>query len=365
MTYQTLNLSFPSTASTAYPIHIGSGLLNHRELLNEAIWQKQVCIVSNETVAPLYLERVQQHLRAEGKQVLAVQIPDGEQYKNLAQYAMVMDALMKARFGRDGVIVALGGGVVGDLTGFVSATYQRGTAFVQLPTTLLAQVDSSVGGKTGVNHPLGKNMIGAFHQPQAVIIDTDTLSTLPPREFSAGMAEVIKYGLINDLPFFEHLEANIQALMNKEADLLTQTIRHCCQNKADVVKADEREHGVRALLNLGHTFGHALESLSHYKRWKHGEAVAIGIRIAAELAVIEGKISTQDGERIKNLLLAAGLPIRIENTYSSDDIYQAMFLDKKVRAGKLRLIVFSALGNCQICSDCSEVDIRAAIDAAQ
>lgn len=361
----TLTLSLPAATPHHYPIHIGSNLLNDKDLLNRTITAKQVCLISNETVAPLYLERIQQALIAEQHEVITALIPDGEQYKNLEQYSRIMDVLMQKRFGRDCMIVALGGGVVGDLAGFVSASYQRGTSFIQIPTTLLSQVDSSVGGKTGVNHPLGKNMIGAFHQPNAVIIDTDTLKTLPPREFSAGMAEIIKYGLINDRDFFHWLEANIQTLMSGDETLLTQAIAACCQNKANVVIADEKEHGNRALLNLGHTFGHALESLTHYQRWKHGEAVAIGIRMAAELALIRGELNHEDHIRILSLLQAANLPIDMQGELEVQAVYDAMFLDKKVRNGKLRLIVFNTLGDCRIANDIPESQILTAIECAK
>lgn len=357
-----LTLQIPAGDAHRYPILIESGLWQRQEIWQQYLPQRQVCIVSNTTVAPLYLAQVKAAFG--DKQVIEVLIPDGEQHKNLEQYAHVLDALIANRFGRDAAILALGGGVVGDLAGFAAASYQRGMAFVQCPTTLLAQVDSSVGGKTGVNHPLGKNMIGAFHQPQAVLIDIDCLNTLPPREFSAGLAEVIKYGLINDLSFFEWLENNIAALMAKDKALLIEAIAHCCQNKAEVVCADEKEQGLRALLNLGHTFGHALESLSAYRLWKHGEAVAIGMRMAAELAHLRGELTAAELQRIMALLQAAGLPSDMGGALSAAAVYDAMFLDKKVRAGKLRLIAISRLGECRIADDIPAEQILAAIEKA-
>lgn len=360
---QTLDLQFTAAAPHRYPILIGAGLLDDAALLAKHITQHQVCIITNPTIAPLYLPKITAALA--GKTTIDVLIPDGEQYKNLEEYGKVLDALMQHRFGRDAVIVALGGGVTGDLAGFAAASYQRGMAFVQIPTTLLAQVDSSVGGKTGVNHPLGKNMIGAFHQPDAVIIDIHTLQTLPEREFAAGMAEVIKYGLINDAPFFAWLEAHMPALMAKDPELLTQAIAACCQNKANVVKADEKEHGGRALLNLGHTFGHALESLTQYKTWKHGEAIAIGMRMAAELAHARGELDSDALARIIHIFKAANLPVDMSGRLEPDAVYDAMFLDKKVRRGKLRLIAFNAIGSCRIASDIPEAQILAAITAAK
>ncbi len=266
----------------SYPIHIGPGLIDDPELYRPHVSGSQVLIVTNEIVAPLYLDRVEQALR--GFQLARVVLPDGEKYKNLEVWNRIMDALLENRFARDCTLVALGGGVVGDMAGFAAACYQRGVAFIQVPTTLLAQVDSSVGGKTGVNHALGKNMIGAFHQPRAVIADTDTLSTLPDRELSAGVAEVIKYGLIRDREFFYWLEANIGPLLERDTEALTFAIERSCRNKAEVVAADEREAGQRALLNLGHTFGHAIETGMGYGAWLHGEAVGTGMCMAADLS---------------------------------------------------------------------------------
>ena len=358
-----LELSCPAQAPGAYPILIGAGLLADGATLAAQVPQQQVCIVSNATIAPLFLDTVKTAL-GRNKQIIEVILPDGEAYKTLEYYGHILDALIAARFSRDSMLLALGGGVIGDLTGFAAASYQRGISFVQLPTTLLAQVDSSVGGKTGVNHPHGKNMIGAFHQPQAVVIDTQTLNTLPPREFSSGLAEVIKYGLIDDLPFFAWLEEHMDAIMSRDEAVLSEVIAHCCRNKARVVEADEYESGRRALLNLGHTFGHALESLTHYRRLKHGEAVAIGIRMAAELSQLCGGIGAQDTARIIRLLRAAGLPVAMKDDFTSETIHEAMFLDKKVRAGKLRLILMRAMGQCEIARDVAEELIKSAIEKA-
>lgn len=357
-----LSLQFAASTHHSYPILIESGLWQQADIWQQHIKHQQVCIVSNDTVAPLYLAQIKAALA--GKKIIEVLIPDGEQYKNLQEYTRVLDALIEHRFGRDSVIIALGGGVVGDLAGFAAASYQRGMDFIQCPTTLLAQVDSSVGGKTGVNHPLGKNMIGAFHQPQAVLIDIDTLNTLPPREFSAGLAEIIKYGLINDLAFFEWLETHISALMQKDKPLLIQAIAHCCQNKANIVSADEKEHGIRALLNLGHTFGHALEALSHYTLWKHGEAVAIGIRMATELAHLRQELTATERQRIITLLQAAQLPINMEDAFRPEEVYDTMFLDKKVRSGKLRFIAITGLGQTRIADDIPAEQILTAIKLA-
>lgn len=357
-----LSLQLPPAAAHSYPILIESGLWRQADVWRQLAPHRQVCIVSNPSIAPLYLAQIKAALG--DKEIIEVLIPDGEQYKNLEEYAKVLDALIAHRFGRDALIIALGGGVVGDLAGFAAASYQRGMDFIQCPTTLLAQVDSSVGGKTGVNHPSGKNMIGAFHQPLAVLIDIDTLNTLPAREFSAGLAEVIKYGLINDIAFFEWLESNIGGIMAKDKKLLIKAIAHCCQNKADVVCADEKEHGQRALLNLGHTFGHALESISLYRLWKHGEAVAIGMRMAAELAHLRGELKASELTRIIALLQAAQLPIDMDEEFSVEEVYNAMFLDKKVRSGKLRLVAMSGLGQCRIDDEIPAEQILAAIRLA-
>lgn len=353
---ETLNLNLPD--GRHYPIVIGYDL--YRGQLPVHVPHKQVCIVSNETVAPLYLDEVKQALA--GCDIIEVILEDGEAHKNMAAVERILDALIDARFNRDAVVVALGGGVVGDIAGFAAACYQRGVDFVQLPTTLLAQVDSSVGGKTGVNHPRGKNMIGAFHQPRAVLIDTKTLETLPPREMSAGMAEVIKYALINDAPFFEWLEEHLDSIMAFDHQRLAEVIARCCASKAAIVAADEREGGQRALLNLGHTFGHALETLTGYAHWKHGEAIAIGMHMAAKLAEIQGKLTASEIGRIVTLLQRAQLPVLVDYPLQSADIFAAMGLDKKVRQGKMRLIVPQAFGQSAIVDDVAPQAILQAIE---
>lgn len=330
-----------SLGERSYPIHIGSGLLRAGDPLRHATAARQVLIVTNETVAPLYLEPVEQAFAERETRTLI--LPDGEEHKDLAGFARIIDELIDGGFHRDSCILALGGGVVGDLAGFAAACYQRGIDFVQLPTTLLAQVDSSVGGKTAVNHPQAKNMIGAFHQPIAVIADTDTLKTLPPRELAAGLAEVIKYGLIVDPDFFAWLEAHVEELTAQDPEALRYAISRCCTIKAEIVARDELEHGQRALLNLGHTFGHAIESLGGYGRWLHGEAVAIGMQMAAETSNLLGWLEAADIERIESLLERAGLPTRVTGL-SSRDILSRMRLDKKAGSAGLRLVLLEQLG---------------------
>jgi 3-dehydroquinate synthase len=289
-------------------------------------------------------------------------LPDGEQYKTLDICNRIYDALLEKRFDRRCTLVALGGGVVGDMTGFAAATYQRGVDFIQIPTTLLAQVDSSVGGKTGVNHPLGKNMIGAFHQPQLVLADTDTLSTLDDRQLSAGIAEVIKYGLINDLEFFEWLEANMDALLARDAQALAYAIERSCHDKACVVAADEKESGQRALLNLGHTFGHAIETGMGYGEWLHGEGVATGMVLAAELSRDMGWITDAEVMRIRQLIEKARLPVQAPATLSSERFLDLMAVDKKVQDGQLRLVLMKALGQSVISAEATREQIRATLD---
>lgn len=333
----------------SYPIYIGKSLLSNPQYLLPHIHGKQVCIVSNNTVAPLYLDQIKNSLG--GLNVDQVILPDGEQFKNLATLETIFDHLLGQRHNRTTTLIALGGGVIGDMTGFAAACYQRGVNFIQVPTTLLAMVDSSVGGKTGVNHPLGKNMIGAFYQPQAVLADTLTLETLPQRELSAGLAEVIKYGLICDYPFFEWLEKNIEKLMQRDTDTLAYAIEISCQCKAKVVSADEREGGIRAILNLGHTFGHAIETAQGYGNWLHGEAVATGMVMAADLSMRNGKISKEDLERIKQLLTRASLPIASPSDMTPDDFLRLMGVDKKVLDGRLRLVLLDAMGVATVTSD--------------
>ncbi|MBE2295466.1 MAG: 3-dehydroquinate synthase [Phycisphaerales bacterium] len=344
-----------------YPIYIGSGLLDQPDWLRPHIPSRQVLVVSNTTVAPLYLKRTLATLG--GLRCEAVILPDGEQYKTLAVLDEVFTALLQHRFDRNCTIIALGGGVVGDMAGFAAACYQRGVHFIQIPTTLLAQVDSSVGGKTAVNHPLGKNMIGAFYQPRCVLADTDTLATLPDRELSAGLAEVIKYGLIRDLPFLEWLEANLDALLAREGSALSEAIERSCRNKAEIVAADERETGERALLNLGHTFGHAIETGTGYGTWLHGEAVALGMVLAAELSARLGWLSEKQVERIRTLLDRARLPLAPPPDLSADDFLRLMAVDKKVKDGQLRLILPRGLGQSIIADDVDPILLRKTLEA--
>jgi 3-dehydroquinate synthase len=337
-------------AERSYPIHIGSGVLDQVELLLPHIPRKRAVIISNTTVAPLYLERLSQGLVANGVQVQSIILPDGEQYKSGASLNTIYDALLTARSERSTPLIALGGGVIGDITGYAAATYLRGVPFIQVPTTLLSQVDSSVGGKTGINHPLGKNMIGAFYQPRVVLADTSTLDTLPDKELRAGIAEVIKYGLIRDLPFLEWLEANIEKLLARDTAALQYAIARSCQNKAEVVGADERESGERALLNLGHTFGHAIENAMGYGVWLHGEGVAAGTVMAADLSQRLGWLDEQDVARVRKLFGRAGLPV-VAPRLGAEKYLQLMGLDKKVADGKIRFVLLKALGNAVMTGD--------------
>jgi 3-dehydroquinate synthase len=339
--------------SRSYPIHVGPELLGKTDLYG--VTAKQVLIVTNEVVAPLYLERVQAALH--GRDVATVVLPDGERHKTLATFTTVVDRLIDGRFHRDCCLVALGGGVVGDLTGYVAASYQRGVDFVQVPTTLLAQVDSSVGGKTAVNHPRAKNMIGAFHQPIAVVADTGTLKSLPPRELAAGLAEIIKYGVIVDAAFFAWLENHIDDLRRLDPGALTYAIRRSCEIKAAIVAEDEREQGRRALLNLGHTFGHALEAIGNYERWLHGEAVGVGIALAARTSVALGWLAAQDCERIENLLARAGLPPTAPGV-DVDDLLTHMRGDKKADRAGLKLILIRAIGESIVTRSPAEDELR-------
>lgn len=348
-------------AERSYPIHVGAGLLTSSALFAPHIVGQKVMIVTNDTVAPLYLDALCSTLSA--YQVETLVLPDGEAHKTLVSFERIMSALLEGKHGRDTTLIALGGGVIGDLVGFTAACYQRGVPFIQVPTTLLSQVDSSVGGKTAVNHPLGKNMIGAFYQPKAVIIDIDCLRTLPQRELAAGMAEVIKYGIIWDEEFFNWLElhtADIQAL---QPYALSKVILRCCAIKADVVSQDETENGVRALLNLGHTFGHAIEAEKGYGNWLHGEAVAVGSVQAAETSLRLSLLSQADVDRIKALLLAANLPVTAPADMDFDDYLHHMLRDKKVKAGKLRLVLPVAIGRADLFTDVEPSVLRAVIDA--
>ena len=347
-----------SLGERSYPIHIGSGLLAGSTELIGSTRAKQVLIVTNETVAPIYLERVEAAFADRERRSLV--LPDGEQYKNLEGLGRIVDELIESGFHRDACILALGGGVIGDLAGFAAASYQRGIDFVQLPTTLLAQVDSAVGGKTAVNHPQAKNMIGAFHQPVAVVTDTDTLATLPPRELAAGLAEVIKYGLIVDLGFFEWLEAELPRLLKQDPAALARAIRRCCEIKAEIVAQDEHEHGRRALLNLGHTFGHAIEALGGYGRYLHGEAVAIGLQMAAETSVELGLIDAADAARVGALLERAGLPTYVAGL-SGRDILSRMRLDKKAGSAGMRLVLLEGLGSAVVMPAPAEAALESAM----
>jgi 3-dehydroquinate synthase len=333
----------------SYPIYIGRSLVADAQYFRPHIRGSQVMVVSNTTVAPLYMAQLRQAL--EGFQVEQVILPDGEEYKNLDTLDAIYTALLEKRFNRTCTLVALGGGVVGDMTGFAAASYQRGVNFIQVPTTLLSQVDSSVGGKTGVNHPLGKNMIGAFHQPQAVIADTDTLDTLPQRELSAGMAEVIKYGLINDPDFFAWLEGNMRSLMAKEPAFLAEAIERSCADKAAIVAADEKEAGQRALLNLGHTFGHAIETGMGYGAWLHGEAVGAGMAMASDMSRRLGWLGGNEQSRINHVLAAAGLPTEPPADLGIDAFLSLMSVDKKVLDGRIRLVLLQGIGGAVIADD--------------
>jgi 3-dehydroquinate synthase len=344
---QTLNVAL---GDRSYPIHIGSELLGNAELIVPHLKRKQVAIVTNTTVAPLYLVAIASPLKAAGIDVISIILPDGEAYKNSETLNLIYDALLQNRCERNTTLIALGGGVIGDLTGYAAATYLRGVPFIQVPTTLLSQVDSSVGGKTGINHPLGKNMIGAFYQPQVVLADIATLVTLPKKELAAGMAEVIKYGLIRDRDFFDWIENNIEKLNSLDAAAMSYAIYRSCQNKAEVVAADEREVGERALLNLGHTFGHAIENAMGYGVWLHGEAVAAGTMLAADLSGRLGWLKADEIERIRKLFVAAKLPVDAPEL-GVERYLDLMGMDKKVVDGKIRLVLQQGIGKSVLTSD--------------
>ncbi len=345
----------------SYPILIGPGLLRDKQLAEQTIAAKHVLIVTNETVAPLYLSSLLESCAA--KKTSTLVLPDGEIYKTLDTVARIIDALVEARLNRDGAVVALGGGVIGDMAGFAAACYQRGIDYVQVPTTLLAQVDSSVGGKTGVNHPGGKNLIGAFHQPRCVIADTDTLRTLPEREYRAGLAELVKHGIVRDAAFFAWLEQNASALARQDVAALTLAIRRSCEIKAEVVSIDEREHGVRAILNFGHTFGHAIETAMGYGAVLHGEAVAMGMALAAELSVRIGWLDATERDRIIKLFRALGLNTEAPRI-GAQQARELMGMDKKVLAGKLRLILLRRLGEAVVTADFPARELDATLLAA-
>jgi 3-dehydroquinate synthase len=333
----------------SYPIFIGTHLLSQSHLYISHIHGAQVFIVTNETVAPMYLDNLKNSLAS--LKVASVILPDGEAHKNLSTLNEIFTALLSEKHNRTTTLIALGGGVVGDMTGFAAACYQRGVNFIQIPTTLLSMVDSSVGGKTGVNHAMGKNMIGAFYQPQAVIADISLLKTLPAREVSAGLAEVIKYGLISDYDFFVWLEQNIELLIEGDETALSYAVLRSCKNKADVVAQDELEGGIRAILNFGHTFGHAIETAQGYGNWLHGEAVAAGMVMAADLSMRRGDISAADLRRVIELLSRANLPTKAPKDMTSEQFIELMGVDKKVLDGRLRLVLLMSLGCATVTSD--------------
>jgi 3-dehydroquinate synthase len=345
----------------SYPVFIGAGILSGPGPLARWVPDRQVLVVTSTVVAPLYLARVRDALP--GGEVRTLVLPDGEENKTLATMDRIITELLRHRFGRDACIVALGGGVVGDIAGFAAACYQRGMAHVQVPTTLLAQVDSSVGGKTAVNHELGKNMIGAFHQPRAVLADTDVLATLPLRELRAGLAEILKYGLIRDAGFFAWLEENVDRILALDPQALQHAVEISCRIKAQIVSEDETETGARALLNLGHTFGHAIETALGYRDWLHGEAVAAGMVIAAELSALLGRLDAGAVARIAGTVRYCGLPTRLPAGVSAPRLRELMGVDKKSRSGRLRLVVLDAIGRAAIADGVDEQPLMAAITA--
>ena len=345
-----------------YPIHIGASLLDRADLITPHLAQKRVAIVTNTTVGPLYSARLRAALAASGVESFEIILPDGEVHKNWQTLNQIFDQLLEKRCERKTTLIALGGGVVGDMTGFAAATYQRGVPYIQIPTTLLAQVDSAVGGKTAINHSQGKNMIGAFYQPKLVLADTELLNTLPKREFSAGMAEVIKYGLIRDLPFFEWLEAHMGKIMAREPAALIHAIYESCRNKAEVVAEDEKETGIRAILNLGHTFGHAIETATGYNTWLHGEAVAMGIMLAADLSWREGLLPFESIARIRAVLQLAQLPTS-PPTVPFDTYWELMTHDKKTTDGRLNFILMDTIGSSRIRHNVPRETVRATLSA--
>jgi 3-dehydroquinate synthase len=344
---QTLSVAL---GERSYPIHIGKGLLGRADLLVPHLARKSAAVVTNSTVAPLFMDLVAGALAREGVDVVRIVLPDGEEHKDWRTLNVVFDALLKSGCGRDTTLVALGGGVIGDLTGFAAATYQRGVQYVQVPTTLLSQVDSSVGGKTAINHPLGKNMIGAFHQPRVVIADIDTLKTLPERELRSGLAEVIKHGLIRDAAFFAWIEANVERLLARDAEALEHAVLRSVAIKADIVAQDERESGLRRVLNFGHTFGHAIEAGLGYGTWLHGEAVAAGMVMAADLSRQLGYLSDADTARIRSLLQRAGLPTAAKGLAPAR-MQQLMSVDKKVKDGRIHFVLLERLGTAMTRDD--------------
>ena len=355
----TLNVNL---GDRSYPIHIEAGLMQQSGLFDH-ITREKIVIVTNDTIAPLYLDTLLSLLQQTHQQVHSIVLPDGEQYKDLARFEQVHSFLLAQHASRDTTLIALGGGVIGDLTGFVAATFQRGVDFIQIPTTLLSQVDSSVGGKTAVNHPLGKNMIGAFYQPQAVYIDTHSLASLPPREFASGMAEVIKYGIIYDADLFAWIEHNTQLLRALDPTALSYVIERCCAIKAEIVAQDEHEKGLRALLNLGHTFGHAIEAQMGYGNWLHGEAVAAGTIIASQVAVAQNRLDQAQLRRIIDLHDAFDLPTAGPDTMNMQTYMQHMSHDKKVLAGKIRFIIPTSIGSAIVTDDVTETVLTSILGA--
>ncbi len=338
-----------------YPLYIGESLIKSSELLRKHIRSKQIMIVSNDRVSEFYLSSIQ---KAFGDyQCDTVVLPDGEQYKTLEQLNKIWDALAENKHHRDTTLISLGGGVVGDMTGFAAACYHRGVNFIQIPTTLLSQADASIGGKTAIDHPCGKNLIGAFHQPVAVIIDVDTLATLPDREYRAGITEIIKAALIKDKSFFLWLETNIEKLLAKDKPTIIETLQRACQIKCDVVEADEKEHGERALLNLGHTFGHAIEQNLNYGDWLHGEAVALGILMAADLSVEKGWLTTKERTQIRDILTQADMPNRLPSKIKCDTLRATMWSDKKVLDGQLRLVLLKGIGQAIVTTDVTRKEL--------
>lgn len=349
-----------SLGDRSYPIHIGRGLLDDETLFSPYVQAGKVVVVTNETVAPLFLAALSSTLQRLGVSILPVVVPDGERFKTWETLNTIFDSLLRTHCERKTPLIAMGGGVVGDMGGFAAACYQRGMPFIQIPTTLLSLVDSSVGGKTAINHPLGKNMIGAFYQPKMVLADIGLLDTLPDREFKAGLAEVIKYGLIRDYDFLLWLERNIDRLLARETEAVIYAVRRSCANKAEVVAADEREGGVRASLNLGHTFGHAIETGLGYGEWLHGEAVASGTMIAARLSMRLGWLSSEDVERIRVLFVKAGLPVMAPSLGAARYL-ELMRHDKKVEGGRLRLVLLRGIGQAVLSNQVQDCDIEAAI----
>jgi len=343
---KTININL---GKRSYPIYVGEELLENNDLFKNHISSKKLAIITNDTIAPLYLQKIS-NILSPGKEIISIILPDGESFKNFETLNLIYDELLKNKADRQVTLIALGGGVIGDITGFAAATFMRGVDFIQIPTTLLSQVDSSVGGKTGINHQLGKNMIGAFYQPKCVVADISLLESLPDKEFSAGLAEVIKYGLIRDSNFFEWLENNIDGIMKRDSQLLIEAVVRSCQNKADIVESDELESNIRAILNLGHTFGHAIETATGYGKWLHGEAIATGMVMAAHLSEQMGWLKKEEYQRIKSLIINSNLPINPPDILKQDFL-DLMQLDKKTKENQINLILQQGIGKAILTSD--------------